>query len=315
MKKLRFQEQKSLRAISRRFRRMNEDNIQGRNSWCTESTSYISQKAWSLNFDTRDNDKISLLRVTKRDGNILNRRRDKEMHTHWAFHIQWHWTSSWNEIWSQTEELFMTSSKATTVNLTSIFKILSNLAKLIQKTVITHITSFNSSTFAKSTRRIARWSVRWTVRWTVRWIVSWTIIETIKFFTSSSENQSTDRQSSLITENLKHSNESSVESSDKSLDESLDEFSIKLSVESSVKSSVESSVKFSVKSSNDFAVESSDELLIESSDELSVEQSFKSSISSPCSFAPLTSVNQSDGQLFKSLRPFATLITVSQSMT
>jgi hypothetical protein len=92
----------------------------------------------------------------------------------------------------------------------------------------------------------------------------------------SSENQSTDRQSFLITENskhvlitknLEHPDESSVESSDESLDEPSD------------KSSFEPSVK----------------PLVESSDGLSVNQSFKS----PRPSAPLISVNQSRGRSIK----------------
>ncbi len=137
MKKVRFREQRSMRAISRRFRRMNENNIQRSNNRRIESTSslFTTTRRMSREVWEKDDCKIASWRTTKRDENILNRRRDKEMHTHWAFHIQSHWTSSWDRIWSQIEELFMTSSKARTVNLISIFKILSNFAKFIQKTV------------------------------------------------------------------------------------------------------------------------------------------------------------------------------------
>ncbi len=41
MKKVRFREQRSMRAISRRFRRMNEDNIQRSNNRRIESTSSL----------------------------------------------------------------------------------------------------------------------------------------------------------------------------------------------------------------------------------------------------------------------------------
>ncbi len=150
------------------------------------------------------------------------------------------------------------------------------------------------------------------------------IIDHEKFMTerysqssSSSENQSTDRHSFLITENLKHFDELLDELSNESLNESSDELSDESSDESLDEFSVESSVKLSVKSSVKLSVESSVKLLVESSDGLSVEQSFKSSISSfssAHSSVSLISVNQLRGQSFKSLRSFAPLISGSQSM-
>ncbi len=174
MEKLRFREQRFMRAISGRFRRMNEDNIQKSNNRRIESTSSLFTTTRRMNHTAweKDDCKITSWRTTKRDENALNRRRDTEMYVNWKFHLLSHWTSSWDEFWSQIGELFMTS-KATTVNLISIFKILSNPAKFIQKTVITHITSFNPFTPAKSTRKTARWTIRWTTEWT--------IIETINF--------------------------------------------------------------------------------------------------------------------------------------
>jgi hypothetical protein len=134
---------------------------------------------------------------------------------------------------------------------------------------------------------------------------------------SSSENQSTDRQSFSITENLKHFDEPRDELSNESLVESSNELSIessvKFSVESSVKSSVESSLKSSVESPDETSVRPLDEPAIELSDESlvdqssfkpptsknqrrSVERSDESSISSSHSSALPTSVNQSGGQ-------------------
>ncbi len=46
MKKVKFREQRSMRAISRRFRRMNEDNIQKSNNRRIESTSSLFTRTW-----------------------------------------------------------------------------------------------------------------------------------------------------------------------------------------------------------------------------------------------------------------------------
>ncbi len=116
-----------------------------------------------------------------------------------------------------------------------------------------------------------------------------------------SENQSTDRQSSLITENLKHLDESLNE-------QFLIESSVKFSVESSIKFSHESWVKLSVESSVKFSVESSVKSLVKQSSfkllslksqERLVKRSNESSISSSSSLpriAPSIPVNQSGGQ-------------------
>jgi hypothetical protein len=140
-----------------------------------------------------------------------------------------------------------------------------------------------------------------------------------------SENQSTDRQSFLITENSEHSDELS---DDQSVDQSVkqpDEPSVEPTVEPSDEPLDESSVELPVGSSDEPLVESpdgpsvepSDEPSVEPSDGLSVEQSFKSSTpssSSAHSPASLTAVNQPRGQSFKPLRRSAPLTLVSQSM-
>ncbi len=152
-----------MRAISRRFRRMNEVKLQISNDWSIESTSILFTRTWRIDHEAweKDDCEITSWRTSKRDEDTLNRRRDKEMHVYWAFHIQSHWTSSWDRIWPQTEGLFMASSKATTVNSISILRNFWNIAKSLSSSISSIRKSLHSSIRKSSISFFEILSITW----------------------------------------------------------------------------------------------------------------------------------------------------------
>jgi hypothetical protein len=206
MKKVKFREQRFMKAISKRFRRMNEDNIQRNNNRRIESTSSLftrtrcmSHEAWK-----KDDCKITSWRITKRDENALNRRRDTEMYVNWKFHLLSHWTSSWDEFDRKSKDYLWQAKRRQSISsrFSKFFQISQNSFRR-QSSFISFrsIHSFSQNQLEKqsdeqsderSNEQLLRQST---------------------FSSSSSKNQSTDRQSFLIIENLKHLDESSNEQS------------------------------------------------------------------------------------------------------